>query len=266
MVVGVVMEFHVTEFSGPLDLLLDLVEKSKIDIYDIPIAEITSQFLEAMNEMDIPAHELSQFIDMASILLYLKTKHLMKDQEEEEEEEEFTKEQLIEKLLEYKKYKQAAKTFRVWEEEAGLIYSKWREDLTPFEPDAEEEEIIGDPSLLEQMLKELIERQVIEEKEFAVEKIMNIDEYSLEKTERRIRDQLQEQEILSLTDVLSEKPKKTEVIIAFLSILELCRMRVLYIIQEDTIQLKARFEEEEDHGEEGEDEEPGGDGEAREDS
>ena len=98
-------------FQGPLDLLLHLIKKNELDIYDIPIAEITRQYvnyLEVMSELNLDV--ASEFLVMASTLIHLKSRMLLPVDEEEEEEEEGEdpREELIRRLLEYQKYKKAA--------------------------------------------------------------------------------------------------------------------------------------------------------------
>ena len=109
----------IENFEGPLDLLCHLIDKNKMDIYDIKISEITDQYIEYINEMEKMNLELtSEFLIMASTLLYLKSKGLLPSQNEEEEE--ITEEELIRRIIEYKKYKEITKNFR----ENLEIYSK----------------------------------------------------------------------------------------------------------------------------------------------
>lgn len=98
-------------FEGPLDLLLHLIEKAEVDIYDIPIAEITDQYLQYINMMEIHDLEVSsEFLVMAATLLEIKSKMLLPKQKKEENPEESIdpREELIQKLIEYKKYKEVS--------------------------------------------------------------------------------------------------------------------------------------------------------------
>ena len=95
----------IDNFEGPLDLLIYLIEKNKMDIYDIHLAEITDQYIEYLNAMEKLNLEIaSEFLVMASSLLYLKSKRLLP--KEEEDTEELTEEELIRRIIEYKKYKE----------------------------------------------------------------------------------------------------------------------------------------------------------------
>jgi len=124
-------------FEGPLDLLLHLIHTLEIDIYDIPVAEITEQYLlyiQTMQELELDV--ASEYLVMAATLLAIKSKMLLPKYEDElEEENEFTyeedpRDELVVKLLEYKKYKQAAEELKVLEEERSLMFSKPPTDLT----------------------------------------------------------------------------------------------------------------------------------------
>ena len=97
----------IENFEGPLDLLCHLIEKNKMDIYDINLNEITDQYIQYLNEMEKMNLEIaSEFVVMASTLLYIKSKNLLPKQQEEEEE--VTEEELIRRIIEYKKFKEIA--------------------------------------------------------------------------------------------------------------------------------------------------------------
>ena len=99
------MSFRLEAFEGPLDLLLHLIEKNKVDIYDIPIATITDQYMEYISHMGRNAEVMSEFLVMAATLLDIKAKMLLPKKENEEEAEEDPRAELVRQLLEYKLYK-----------------------------------------------------------------------------------------------------------------------------------------------------------------
>lgn len=124
-------------FEGPLDLLLHLIHTLEIDIYDIPVAEITEQYLLYIHTMkELELNVASEYLVMAATLLAIKSKMLLPKYEEElEEENDFSyeedpRDELVEKLIEYKKYKQAAVELKSLEEERSLMFSKPPSDLT----------------------------------------------------------------------------------------------------------------------------------------
>ena len=98
-------------FEGPLDLLCHLIDKNKMDIYDINLSEITDQYIEFIKQMEQMNLDItSEFLVMSSTLLFLKSKHLLPKSEEDEEE--ITEEELIRRIIEYKKYKEITKKIK----------------------------------------------------------------------------------------------------------------------------------------------------------
>ena len=118
----------IENFEGPLDLLCHLIEKNKMDIYDINLNEITDQYIQYLNAMEKMNLEIaSEFVVMASTLLYLKSKNLLPKQEEEEEE--LTEEELIRRIIEYKKYKEISKVLKQNYDINGNRYYKNQEPI-----------------------------------------------------------------------------------------------------------------------------------------
>ncbi|KIL75184.1 segregation/condensation protein A [Bacillus badius] len=132
------MQYNVkTEvFEGPLDLLLHLIQRLEIDIYDIPMTEITEQyllFIHAMKELELDV--ASEYLVMAATLLAIKSKTLLPVHEEESAEEvweEDPREELVGQLVEYRKFKEAAKKLQDKELERGQFFTKAPSDLTAF--------------------------------------------------------------------------------------------------------------------------------------
>ena len=126
----------INEFEGPLDLLLHLIKQSNIDIYDIEISEITKQYLDYINKMEeLNINVASSYIVMAAELMEIKSKSLLpkkEDEEVDEEEEQISKENLINKLIEYKKYKEMAPSFKELETNRQNIYVKSPEKLNNY--------------------------------------------------------------------------------------------------------------------------------------
>lgn len=235
------------EFYGPFDLLLELIEKSKMDIYNIQISDITNSYIEQINTISIPADELTDFILIAASLLHIKTRTLVKDSivQDEEEDEEFTKEDLVRRLVEYKKIKKLAIYLRKLEQVGIKRHTKLQEDLTTFQSEVEEE-IIYDVEILKLSLEAIILRTAIET-DFKVAKILNIDEYSLEEYYDKIKVDVLKNKIVSISNLLKKTDNKSEAIIIFLSILELSKNKQLKIYQdEDTREIVVKTYEEED--------------------
>ena len=112
-------------FDGPLDLLLHLIEKNKVDIFDIPIVLITEQYLDYVRKMDTKDMDvMSEFLVMAATLVKIKSKMLLPAEEEEQEEEEDPRQELVERLLEYKMYKYASFELKDRQVDAGKVFFK----------------------------------------------------------------------------------------------------------------------------------------------
>ena len=115
-------------FEGPLDLLCHLIDKNKMDIYDINLSEITDQYIEYINNMEEMNLEVtSEFLVMASTLLYIKSKNLLPNQVEDEKE--LTEEELLHRIIEYKKYKEITARFREMYAKGGMIFFKTPEQI-----------------------------------------------------------------------------------------------------------------------------------------
>jgi segregation and condensation protein A len=134
------MTYKLAAFEGPLDLLLHLIDKSEIDIYNIPIKNITDQYFEYLDSMqELELEVTSEFLVMAATLLSIKSKMLLPkppviDEFDYEDEDYDPRAELVQKLIEYRKYKSIADHLRDKETERSLIYTREPEDLTPFMP------------------------------------------------------------------------------------------------------------------------------------
>ena len=119
------IKYHLENFDGPLDLLLTLIQKNKVSIYDIPIVEITDQYLDAIKDIESSQLEnTGEFIVMASQLLYIKSRMLLPKPEEENDED--PREELAQRLAEYQKFKEASKELR--KNEFSSRYMVFREE------------------------------------------------------------------------------------------------------------------------------------------
>ena len=142
-------------FEGPMDLLMHLIEKNKIDIYDIPIATVTEQYLAYMRQMEhddtgatSDMNVTSEFLVMAATLLDIKSRMLLpKEESEDGEEEEDPREELVKRLLEYKMYKYMSEELKEKSRHAGLSYYRPQdlpEEVRSYVPPLNYEELIGD--------------------------------------------------------------------------------------------------------------------------
>lgn len=226
-------------FEGPLDLLLHLLEKNKVNIYDIPIVEITRQYMEYIKEMK--RHDLnvvSEFLVMAATLLDIKSRMLLPAKEEEEEEQEDPRAELVQQLLEYKMYKCISYELKDRQVDAGRILFK--EPTIPPEVAAYEEPVdldalVGDTTLtkLNDIFQSIMKKQVekidpVRSKFGKIEK----EEVSLEETMRQLEEYAGTHRTFSFRKLLEAKSGKMEIIVHFLAILELMKLGKIKIQQD----------------------------------
>lgn len=227
------MDYIVTidNFDGPLDLLLHLIKKEDIDIYDISIEEITKQYLiyiTKMKELDLDI--ASEYLIMASELIEMKSAMLLPKQVNEEDDyEEDPKEKLIQRLIEYKKYKEMTNDFKKLEEERKNFYSKDISDLSKFK--VEEEIDLGDLNLddLVNAFNNLLKRKELEK---PLNTKITRKEYSIKQRSFEIKKILKEKKQVEF-DELFDTFTKDYVVVTFLSILDLAKKQSLKIVQDD---------------------------------
>jgi len=227
-------------FEGPLDLLLHLIEKNKIDIYDIPIALITEQYMEYLKEMEKQdLDNMSEFLVMAATLLKIKSRMLLPQEETEEEEPEDPRQELVERLLEYKMYKFMSLELRDRQMDADKMMFK-KSTLPPEVADYKEEinleELLGDLTLskLNDIFRSVMKKQVdkidpIRSKFGKIEK----EEVNLSKKMRYVQEYGLAHKKFSFRGLLEEQSDKMDLIVTFLCILELMKMGRVSIVQEE---------------------------------
>ncbi len=228
-------------FEGPLDLLLHLIDKNKVDIYDIPIVEITEQYLEYIRQMETEdMNVMSEFLVMAATLIDIKCKMLLPKEVNEEGEEEDPRAELVEKLLEYKmcKYMSFELRDRLVEAERSL-YKKATlpKEISEYRQPIDYEELIGDMTLskLHELFKTMMKRQ--EDKIDPVRSTfgkIEKDEIDMDLKTTYIEAYIQTHKSVNFRKLLEKQHSKMEVIVTFLVILELMKTGKIMIEQEDT--------------------------------
>lgn len=219
-----------TNFEGPLDLLCHLIDKNKMDIFDIKINDITDQYLEYLKYMDQMNLEItSEFIVMASKLIYLKSKQLLPVDKEEEEEEEFD---LVKLLVEYKKYKEMTSVFRERLDNFGRRVYKLPEKI---ELPKGKLETVFEPSLIVDTYAAFV-RKEIEKKNVNAENINRIavsEKYTIKSKIKEILKTLWKKPKFIFNKLFNvNKRPKAEVVTAFLSLLELSKLKRISVTQD----------------------------------
>lgn len=216
-------------FEGPLDLLLHLVKEENIDICDIDIEKITEKYLEYIQrEEDLNINVSSEYLIMASELMYIKSKTLLPKKEKEEvvEDEDLTRENLINKLIEYKKYKELAPTFKSLELKRQNIFIKGPEKYSNY-IDTNVKEVSSVDVLVEAFQKFLNRK----EEERPLSMAITNKEYSIKDRKNSIKAILQNKKKAYLEDLL-EDSTKPYIVVTFLGILELVKEKEVIINQD----------------------------------
>lgn len=226
-------------FEGPLDLLLHLLDKNKVNIYDIPIVEITRQYMEYIKEMK--RHDLnvvSEFLVMAATLLDIKSRMLLPAKEEEEEEQEDPRAELVQQLLEYKMYKCISYELKDRQVDAGRVMFKEPTippEVAAYEEPIDLEELVGDTTLakLNDIFQSIMKKQVekidpVRSKFGKIEK----EEVSLEQTMHNLEEYARYHRTFGFRQLLESKSGKMEIIVHFLAILELMKLGKIKIQQD----------------------------------
>ena len=226
------MDYKITinDFEGPMDLLLHLIKKSDIDICDISIENITKQYLDyitAMEKLDLDI--ASEYLIMAAELIEIKSSMLLpKPEITDDEYEEDPKEQLIRRLLEYKKYKEMTPEFKNLEMLRKEIYTKEASDLSEFKQ--EEEVDLGDVDLntLLDAFSKFVERK---KQEQPLNTTITKREYSISERSNEIKTVLTKKKKVNFEE-LFEEFNKDYLVVTFLSILSLAKKQELVIKQD----------------------------------
>lgn len=227
-------------FEGPMDLLMHLIEKNKIDIYDIPIVTITDQYLDYVHRMEHnDMNVTSEFLVMAATLLDIKSRMLLPREENEEGEEEDPRDELVRRLLEYKMYKYMSEELKEKNRHAGMSYFRPQdlpEEVRSYVPPLNYEELIGDRTVqsLETVFKEVLKRKKsrVDPVRSGFGKIQK-EEISVADKELYIRAYLAGHPHADFREMLELENSKEEIIVTFLVILELMKHQKIRITQEE---------------------------------
>lgn len=217
-------------FEGPLDLLLYLIKKNDIDIYDIPIAEITDQYMEyieAMQTLDL--NVVGDFLVMAATLMHIKSKMLLPpDPLAQEEEELDPRGELVRRLEEYKKFKEIAEQLKDKEIRRQDLFPRMVDEATMNDIKEDAKEVFIEATLFDLInALSLALKKVPQQSTYEVTK----EEYTVEQKIHAILHMLVEHESLSLTDLFSKSENKMEVVVTFMAVLELIRLKEIICVQ-----------------------------------
>ena len=234
------LEVKLQVFEGPLDLLLYLIEKNKVDIYDIPIVDITEQYLEYIRQMRREdMNVMSEFLVMAATLIDIKCRMLLPKEVNEDGEEEDPRTELVEKLLEYKMYKFMSYELKDKQMDAGKVWFKNRtmpKEVADYTPPVDYEQLIGEINL--SGLREIFE-SVMKRREDKIDPIrsqfgkIEKDEVDMDAKMSYVQDFILLQRKCSFRNLLEKQHSKMEVIVTFMVVLELMKIGKILIEQQE---------------------------------
>ena len=235
------ISYKLEHFEGPLDLLLHLIEKNKINIYDIPIVEITAQYLDYVRHMEREdLNIVSEFLVMAATLLDIKAKMLLPKEVDEEGEEIDPRAELVMRLLEYKKYRLMADELA--DREYGALKNHYKPSTLPpevakYEPPVDLDKLLDGLTLAK--LQRIFE-QVMKRKEDKIDPIrsnfgtIHREPVSLEQKIGNVLLYARRKRRFSFRELLEGQPDKLEVVVTFLAVLELMKIGKIHLSQEET--------------------------------
>ena len=228
-------------FEGPLDLLLHLIDKNKVDIYDIPIVEITNQYMEYIRDMqEKDLNVMSEFLLMAATLLDIKCKMLLPAQVNEDGEEEDPRAELVEQLLQYKMYKYMSYELKDRQSEGVRLMFKDAtvpEEVKAYEPPVDMDALLDGVTLsrLNDIFKEVMKKQIdkIDTRHSTFGKIEK-EEVTVEDKLEYLNQYITSHKKFSFRDLLKKQQSKTQLVVTFLAILEMMKMGTILVEQENT--------------------------------
>jgi segregation and condensation protein A len=222
-------------FEGPFDLLLFLIRKNEVDIFDIPVSKITEEFLTYIEVMQILDLDVAgDFIEMAAILMHIKARMLLPRPEGlSDEEYEDPRTELVERLLEYKRFKEVSAEFGDLEEARRKLYPRQyfkfletQEEITP-------EEFLDDVTLFDLMVAF---RKALDNMPKVVYHEVKKIEVTIEQQSDYIIDQLKNKKVVLFQDLMKNLKEKIIIIVTFIALLELCRNGKISVRQSDVFQ------------------------------
>lgn len=215
-------QFKIDIFEGPLDLLLHFIKEQKMDIYDIPIASITEQYMEYLELMrDLNLDVAGDYLILAAELTRIKSRMLLPSQEPEDPEEgQDPREELTRRLLEYQKYKAAAVDLRKREYDRQQVLSR----SVPPEFEDEDDAVLADVSVFD-----LINafQKVLKDRSLRADYEITISALSVSDRINFILEMLNEAESITFESLFSALNIKEEIVVTFLALLELMRLRLV---------------------------------------
>lgn len=225
------IKYHLESFDGPLDLLLTLIQKNKVSIYDIPIVEITDQYLEAIHDIEESALDnTGEFVVMASQLLYIKSKMLLPKPEKEDEED--PREELAQRLAEYQKFKEASLELRKSEFSSRYMVFRQEEKIKFPMPEYDRHHEVQ--ALLD-AFNSILQRQIRKQEptKRAFSGIVGREKVSVDDMVEKICNRIYKKKRLNFKTLFLPTDSRPEMIATFLAVLEMIKGSKLFAYYSD---------------------------------
>ena len=244
-------KIKVADFEGPFDLLLHLIRKNKMDIYNIEIYKITNQYLRYLDEMkEMDLEITSEFIVIAATLIEIKSKSLLPKVKVEDENEEDIENKLKLRLIEYKQIKAVSNFFKERHINSGEIYSKKPEIIEDEKSPKSNDDIFKNLTLIDlyNIYNNILETYHNKQNNInLVQRKIYTDKYKVEDKMKELLDRFNNTNIIEFRTIIKESESKLETVVTFLALLELIKLRVIIAYQEGNfkeILMKRRVENE----------------------
>lgn len=221
------IEIHLEQFSGPLDLLLHLIKSNEMDIYDIRIVEITEQYLDVIEQMKrLDLDIAGEFLLMAATLIHIKSRMLLPVSDDVEEEDGTDpREELIKRLLEYQRYKEAAELFQQLPQLERDVFSSYFK-MTDLVDDEDDSQIAVGVYQLAEAFHRLMKERPVEVFHEVVQESLSVATYI-----EQIVDRLRQKKRQCLREFFPANSSREELVVTFLAMLELVKMRMINVEQ-----------------------------------
>ena len=244
-------KIKVADFEGPFDLLLHLIRKNKMDIYNIEIYKITNQYLRYLDEMkEMDLEITSEFIVIAATLIEIKSKSLLPKVKVEDENEEDIENKLKLRLIEYKQIKAVSNFFKERHINSEEIYSKKPEIIEDEKSPKSNDDIFKNLTLIDlyNIYNNILETYHNKQNNInLVQRKIYTDKYKVEDKMKELLDRFNNANVIEFRSIIKESESKLETVVTFLALLELIKLRVIIAYQEGNfkeILMKRRVENE----------------------
>ena len=231
-------KIKVANFEGPFDLLLHLIKKNEMDIYNVELYNITNQYLEYLNTMkEMDLEITSEFIVVAATLIEIKSKKLLPKIKIEEDDDEDLEKKLKQRLIEYKIFKNASVFFKDKYVSSGEVFSKKAEIIEEEKTSVDNTDIFKNITLLDlyelfnKLLENYREKQNVNN---VVQRRIYVDKYKIEDKIAYLERKFEYKKTIEFDELVFESECKLEIVVTFLALLEMIKLKTIKVYQDDS--------------------------------